>query len=81
MQALTDVYLYAAARAQLLGVLVKPALERGAWVVSDRNVCSSLAYQGWTQGVGMETVRQINAPAVLEVLPTKILFFDLPVHV
>ena len=80
MQALTDVYLYAAARAQLLGGVVKPALARGAWVVSDRNVCSSLSYQWWTQGVGMETVRQINAPAVLEVLPTKILFFDLPVE-
>lgn len=79
MQALTDVYLYAAARAQLLGAVVKPALARWAWVVSDRNVCSSLSYQWWTQWVGMETVRQINAPAVLEVLPTKILFFDLPV--
>ena len=51
MQPLTDVYLYAAARAQLLGSLIKPALERGAWVVSDRNVCSSLAYQGWAQGM------------------------------
>lgn len=81
MQALTDVYLYAAARAQLLWAVVKPALARGARVVSDRNVCSSLSYQWWTQWVGMETVRQINAPAVLDVLPTKILFFDLPVEV
>ncbi len=81
MQPLTDVYLYAAARAQLLGALVKPALERGAWVVSDRNVCSSLAYQGWAQGIGMETVRRINSDAVLNVMPTKILFFDLPVEV
>lgn len=81
MQALTDVYLYAAARAQLLWAVVKPALARGARVVSDRNVCSSLSYQWRTQGVGMETVRQINAPAVLDVLPTKILFFDLPVAI
>ncbi len=81
MQPLTDVYLYAAARAQLLGSLIKPALERGAWVVSDRNVCSSLAYQGWAQGIGMETVRKINAPAVMGVLPTQILFFDLPVEI
>lgn len=81
MQPLTDVYLYAAARAQLLWAVVKPALARGARVVSDRNVCSSLSYQWWTQWVTMETVRQINAPAVLDVLPTKILFFDLPVDV
>jgi len=81
MQPLTDVYLYAAARAQLLGELVKPAIERKARIISDRNVCSSLAYQGRTQGVGMDIVRQINAPAVLEVLPTKILFFDLLVEV
>ncbi len=79
MQPLTDVYLYAAARAQLLGSLIKPALERGAWVVSDRNVCSSLAYQWWAQGMWMETVWKINAPAVMQVLPTKILFFDFPV--
>jgi dTMP kinase len=81
MQPLTDVYLYAAARAQLLGSLIKPALERGAWVVSDRNVCSSLAYQWWAQGIGMETVRRINSDAVLNVMPTKILFFDLPVEI
>lgn len=81
MQPLTDVYLYAAARAQLLGSLIKPALERGAWVVSDRNVCSSLAYQGWAQGMWMETVWKINAPAVMNVAPTTILFFDLPVEI
>lgn len=81
MQPLTDVYLYAAARAQLLWALVKPALERGAWVVSDRNVCSSLAYQWWAQWIGMETVRRINVDAVMWVMPTKILFFDLPVEI
>lgn len=78
---LTDVYLYAAARAQLLAWLVQPALARWAWVVSDRNVCSSLAYQWWTQWVGIETVRQINAPAVLMTMPTTILFFDLSVEI
>lgn len=81
MQPLTDVYLYAAARAQLLGSLIQPALERGAWVVSDRNVCSSLAYQWWAQGMGIETVWKINAPAVMDVVPTKIFFFDLPVEI
>ncbi len=79
MQPLTDVYLYAAARAQLLWDIVKPALDRGAWVVSDRNVCSSLAYQWWTQGVGIDVVWQINAPAVLQAPPTALLFFDLPI--
>lgn len=81
IQPLTDVYLYAAARAQLLGAVVKPALERGAWVISDRNVCSSLAYQGRSQGVGLERVWEVNAAAVEEVLPTQILFFDLPVEI
>lgn len=81
MQSLTDVYLYAAARAQLLGAVVKPALERGAWIVSDRNVCSSLAYQWRSQWVGMEEVWQINSFAVEQVMPTKILFFDLPIEI
>lgn len=80
MTPLTDVYLYAAARAQLLGTVVEPALARGARVVSDRNVCSSLAIQWCAQGAGIDTVWQINAPAVMHVPPTAILFFDLPIE-
>ena len=46
MHPLTEAYLYAASRAQLLHTVVRPALDRGAIVISDRSVLSSLAYQG-----------------------------------
>lgn len=49
MHALTDAYLYASARAQLIHTVIQPVLEAGGIVISDRNVCSSLAYQGYAQ--------------------------------
>lgn len=49
MHPITNAYLYAAARAQTLHTVVKPALESGKVVVSDRSFLSSLAYQGEAQ--------------------------------
>ncbi len=81
MHPLTDAYLYASARAQLLHGHIKPLLDEGAIVVSDRNVASSLAYQWYTQGLGLDTVRDINRQAVGDLLPDAILFMDLDVEV
>ena len=55
-----EALLYAAARAQLCAERVAPLLERGRWVLLDRFVDSSLAYQGAGRGLGMEAVRAIN---------------------
>ena len=52
--------MFAADRAQLAEETVRPALERGAWVVSDRSVYSSLAYQGGGRGLGVAQVRVLN---------------------
>ncbi len=64
-----EALLFAAARAQLAVELVGPALERGAWVVSDRTVYSSLAYQGGGRGLGIEAVRSINTAGLQGVWP------------
>ncbi len=56
----TEALLFAAARAQLVRDVVRPALGRGAWVISDRSVYSSLAYQGAGRGLGVELVRSVN---------------------
>src|SRR3954451_1675319 len=56
-----EALLYAAARAQLVEERVRPELERGALVVLDRFVDSSLAYQGAARGLGVEAVAAINA--------------------
>lgn len=56
--------MFAADRAQLAEEVVRPALERGAWIVSDRSVYSSLAYQGAGRGLGTEQVRVLNEAAL-----------------
>jgi dTMP kinase len=55
-----EALLYAAARAQLVEEAVRPALAEGAWVVLDRFLDSSLAYQGAGRDLGTEAVRAIN---------------------
>jgi dTMP kinase len=55
-----EALLFAAARAQLVEEAVAPLLAEGAWVILDRFVDSSLAYQGGGRGLGVEAVRAIN---------------------
>lgn len=59
-----EALLFAAARADHVEKLIRPALENGSWVLSDRFVDSSLAYQGGAAGLRIETVREINAFAL-----------------
>jgi dTMP kinase len=56
-----EALLFAAARADHVETTIRPALERGEWVLCDRFVDSSLAYQGGAGGLGIETIREINA--------------------
>ena len=56
----TEALLFAAARAQLVEDVIAPALARGATVIADRFVGSSLVYQGVVRGVGADAVRAIN---------------------
>ena len=55
-----EALLYAAARAQLVEEALRPLLDAGAWVVLDRFLDSSLAYQGAGRGLGIDAVRTIN---------------------
>ena len=61
--------LFAAARAQLVARVIAPALERGADVVCDRYLDSSLAYQGIARGLGVEHVLALNVNAIRGILP------------
>ena len=60
VNARAEALIYAAARAQLVSELVLPLLEEGRFVVLDRYIDSSLAYQGAGRGLGVEAVAQIN---------------------
>ncbi len=64
--------LFAASRAQLAAEIVRPALESGAWVFSDRTVYSSLAYQGGGRQLGIEEVRRLNAAALAGTWPDRV---------
>jgi len=65
----TEALLFAAARAQLVEDVITPALARGATVIADRYVGSSLVYQGVVRGVGADEVRAINAIGTGGLLP------------
>ena len=64
-----EALLFAAARAELVAEVVRPALEAGRVVVSDRFLDSSLAYQGSARGLGVEEVERINRFAVGGLVP------------
>lgn len=72
-----EALLYAAARAQHLSEIVAPALDAGKLVLCDRYVDSSLAYQGYARGLGMEFVEGINSFAMKDFRPDLTLFLDL----
>jgi dTMP kinase len=75
-----EVTLFAAARAQLVSEVVVPALERGAWVVVDRFLDSSLAYQGGGRGLGVDAVLELNRAAIGDVLPDRTFLLQVPVE-
>jgi dTMP kinase len=68
-----EALLYAAARAQLVEEALAPVLHAGRWVLLDRFVDSSLAYQGAGRALGIEPVRAINAFATGELVPDRTL--------
>ena len=70
MSAWAEASLFAAARAELAERVIRPALARGAVVVSDRYLDSSLAYQGVARGLGIDRVLGLNA-AVEDLLPDR----------
>ena len=74
-----EALLFASARADHVEKTIRPALEDGRWVLSDRFVDSSLAYQGGAGGLGIEAVREINAFGIAECFPDRTLILALAV--
>jgi dTMP kinase len=81
MHAETEALLFAAARAQHVGEIVRPALERGAVVVTDRFTDSSLAYQWGGRGLPRDAVMAVQRLAAGDLEPHLKLLLDLPVEI
>ncbi len=73
----TEALLYAAARRQHLAEIVMPALQRGSIVICDRFVDSSLVYQGYARGLGVDKVWEINRFATEDCMPNLTLYLDI----
>jgi dTMP kinase len=73
-----EALLFAAARADHVAKLIRPSVDQGKWVLSDRFLDSSLAYQGGAGGVGMEKVRTLHLIGSGGFLPNRTLLLELP---
>ena len=74
-----EALLYAAARAQHVDEVIRPALEKGSSVICDRSVDSSVAYQGVARGLGLERVLDLNLAAVGGLMPDRTFLLALDV--
>lgn len=80
MQDTTEVLLFQAARAQLYGEIIIPALEEGKIVLMDRTRDSSLVYQGMVRGFGAELIEQLSDIATQKIVPDLTILLDVSVE-
>jgi dTMP kinase len=77
MDSRAELLLYSASRAQLVGQVLRPHLERGGIIVCDRYADSTMAYQGYGRGLSLELLRQITLFATAGLSPDLTLFLDI----
>ena len=80
MQPQTELLLMFACRAQLINHMIKPALQSGKWVVSDRYVDASYAYQGYGRGLDLQYIQQLDKMIVGDIYPQLTFLLDVPVE-
>ena len=81
MADLTELLLVFAARAQHIESVIRPALERGDWVLCDRFIDSTIAYQGYGRGLPLDQIETLRALVQQQVSPDCTLLLDAPLTV
>jgi dTMP kinase len=79
MSQITELFLFSAARAQLVSQVIKPSLLDSKIVICDRYVDSTTAYQGFGRGLRLGAVKTINAVATFGLLPELTFLIDVPI--
>lgn len=74
----SEMLIYMAARAQLVEEVIRPALEAGSVVISDRFLLANIVYQGYAGGVDIEAIRQVGHAATAGVMPDCVFLLDMP---
>ncbi len=77
----TEIFLFSASRAQLVSQKIRPYLNEGIYVISDRFSDSTTAYQGFGRGISLEAVKHINSLAIGETIPDLTFYIDIPVEI
>jgi len=77
VDALTEALLFCSQRSQLIAEVIKPEVNKGIKILSDRSAYSSVAYQGVGRGLGYETIYQLNDIAVNSFWPEKVVLLDI----
>jgi dTMP kinase len=81
ISARAELFLFAAARAQLTSEVIRPLLDEGTYVICDRYADSTVAYQSYGRGLGLRDVAAVNRLATDGLVPDLTLLFDLPPEV
>lgn len=80
MSGVAELFLFSAARAQLVREVIRPALDKKVIVICDRFTDSTVAYQGYGRGIGLDAVKIINEIATGSLSPDLTFFVDIPVE-
>ncbi len=81
IDSLAEAFLFQAARAQLIREVIRPALERGEWIVCDRFTLSTLVYQGYAGGIKKKTIKTLSDAAADGLKPDAYLVLFVPAEI
>ncbi len=80
MTQIAEIFLFSAARTQLVNQIIIPALKENKIVICDRFYDSTTAYQGYGRGIDLEAVKKINELAIISTIPDITIFIDIPLE-